>query len=64
MGRLLKNLLDGARQVLVLYPDGDYNRPRRGDFSGDLKALRDDANRVGNDLKTTVGRYGTQIDHR
>ena len=64
MGRLLKNLLSGAREILVLYPDSDYDRPKRGGFAGDLEALRDDAARVGKDIKTSVGRYGTQVDHR
>ena len=64
MGQLLQNLLDGARQVLVLRPDIDYIRPSKNDFRDDIKSLREDANRVVRDFHITTSKHGEQIYHR
>jgi len=42
MGKLLKNLLKGARQVLVLSPGSEYIRPSKKDFLSDVQMLRKD----------------------
>jgi hypothetical protein len=54
MGKHLKNLLDGARQALILCPESEYLRPRRGDFRQDAEALRGDAPRVANGLRRAL----------
>ena len=54
MGYFLKNLLNGARQVLVLWPDDDYVRPSRHAFRNDMRLLQGDAKRVARDLYITV----------
>ncbi len=46
-----KNFLDGARQVLVLWPEDDYLRPERGGFLTDNCKLRSDAGRVAKGLR-------------
>ena len=38
----LKNFLDGASNVLVLWPDEDYVRPQRGDCLTDYTYLHTD----------------------
>lgn len=63
MGQFLKNLLHGARQVLVLKPCDDYIRPSRNDFRADANALRSDAGRVAQGLKTNTKKYA-QIHSR
>ena len=40
MEQHLKNIIDGIRQVLVLWPDNDYVIPARGDFRKDAINLR------------------------
>ena len=42
----LKNLLDGMRQVLVLWPHSDYVIPSRGGFRQDAANLHGDYKRV------------------
>lgn len=54
MTKHLKNLLDGARQVLVLWPDNNYVRPERGDFYKDNYNLRSDAARIASGLRENV----------
>jgi hypothetical protein len=64
MTRFLQNILDGARQTLVLAPDVDYERPARGGFSQDQAAMRGDAVKVARDMTSVVKRHGPQIDNR
>lgn len=59
----LSNLIEGMRQVLVLYPDRTYIRPKRGDFQKDYDNLRSDAGRVARDLREGVAKYG-EADYR
>lgn len=54
MGKHLKNLLDGARQVLVMWPESDYVRPSRGDFGKDSDNLRADVQRIARGLRDNV----------
>ncbi len=54
MGRHLKNILDGARQVLVLWPENDYIRPKRGDFLIDHNNVRADCGRITEGLRRNV----------
>lgn len=63
MGRFLKNLLDGASSVLVLYPRQGYVRPRLG-FRRDKAALSSDIRRVGRDLRTQTLKHGQQVYDR
>ena len=55
---ILKNIIDGMANVLVLYPDSDYIRPDRRGFSRDAANLRGDFKRVAGDLRKTVLEYG------
>ncbi|MCM8625529.1 hypothetical protein [Accumulibacter sp.] len=59
----LKNLLAGARQVLVLNPADAYIRPRGG-FAQDAEALRGDSRRVAADLNRATKTHGQPVDHR
>lgn len=61
MGTHIKNLIQGAKQVLVLSPSEDYIRPSKGGFRLDVSTLRNDARRVSQDLYTTTVKYGQQI---
>ncbi|WP_017365271.1 hypothetical protein [Methylococcus capsulatus] len=54
MGKHLKNLLDGAWQVLVMWPESDYVRPSRGDFGKDSDNLRANARRIARGLRDNV----------
>jgi hypothetical protein len=42
----LKNLLEGAKQVLVLNTGATYVRPSRKDFAKDVANLRNDSEKV------------------
>ncbi len=64
MGRLIKNLLIGARQALVLRPPIDYIKPSRSDFRKDYRALKGDMQRFAADLRRVTDRYGEQIHYR
>ncbi|TAN71039.1 MAG: hypothetical protein EPN17_02480 [Methylobacter sp.] len=50
----LKNLLEGAKQVLVLDTGSQYIRPSRNDFSKDMSLLRGDARRISTDMNKVV----------
>lgn len=63
MGKHLQNFLDGIAQVLVLWPEDDYVRPRRGDFHKDAAALRGDVAKVGRDLRKSLDN-NVKIDSR
>jgi len=54
MGQHIKNILDGMRQVLVLWPESDYVRPSRGDFRKDNSNLRSDVGRVAEGLRKNI----------
>lgn len=64
MARLWKNILSGARQVLVLFPDSDYVRPKRGDAAADLDNLRKSVRSVSNDFNKKALEYGKQTHSR
>jgi len=57
----LKNILEGARSVLMLYGGEDYVRPRGG-FARDAALLQGDARRV-SDALTRVTRQHEQPVH-
>ena len=59
----LKNLLAGARHVLVLNSGDAYIRPRGG-FAHDAKVLRGDARRVAADLNRVTKTQGQPVDNR
>jgi hypothetical protein len=54
MSKLLKNLLDGMRQVFVIWPENDYVRPAHGDFRKDNDNLKADAARIFSGLRSNV----------
>jgi CO dehydrogenase nickel-insertion accessory protein CooC1 len=56
----LKNLLEGARQVLVLDTNSQYSLPSRSGFSNDMSSLRGDARNIATDLRKVTKRYGEQ----
>jgi hypothetical protein len=55
---ILKNIIDGMMNVLVLQSDNDYIRPDKCDFSRDAANLRSDFNHVASDLRKTTLKYG------
>lgn len=55
---VLKNIIDGMANALVLYPDNDYIRPDKRGFSRDAANLRGDFKRTTNDLRKTTLNYG------
>lgn len=59
----LKNLLEGARQVLVLDTGSEYVIPTRKGFADDVAALRSDARNITSDL-SKVAQYGEQAYNR
>ena len=62
MAAIWKNIIDGARQVMILFPDADYIRPKRGDAAADLDNLRKSVRSVSNDFSKKVQKYyGKQI---
>lgn len=64
MNNHLKNWLDGVSQALVLYPEQDYLRPRRGDCQNDAAALRGDVAKIANGLRKSLadnGKINTRI---
>lgn len=56
-----KNLLEGARQVLVLGCGNPYIRPSINGFARDRAALRGDSKQIGADLSKTIKKYDKQI---
>ncbi|MDD5036706.1 MAG: hypothetical protein PHE55_18365 [Methylococcaceae bacterium] len=54
MDKHWKNFLDGARQVLVLWPGDDYLRPQHDGFLTDYRNLRGDSGRVTKGLRETL----------
>lgn len=58
----LKNLIAGARHVLVLSTGRDYIRPRSG-FARDAAALRGDFGRVTSALSDSLRKHGQQVDN-
>lgn len=53
----LEKFIDGASQVLVLYPDVDYPAPTRGGFAQDAKNLRGDFEQVASDMRKAIANY-------
>lgn len=52
----IKNILEGAQQVLKLMPSSGYVAPSKSGFSTDVRLLREDSRRVARDLNKTVKR--------
>ena len=52
------------RQVLVLWPDVDYERPSRQGFHNDAKSLREDAKRVTRGLRKQTLEHVKQVNLR
>ena len=50
----LKNFLDGASNVLVLWPDEDYVRPQRGDCLTDYTFLHRDMGKVAKEMRKAL----------
>lgn len=59
----LKNLIEGARRVLVLGVESEYVRPQNDGFARDVDALRGDGDRVSKDLNRTVKRHDKQVHY-
>ena len=54
---LLKNLIEGARSVMVIFYHDDYQYPDRKGFSNDVKKLSGDFKTLGKDMKRTLTKY-------
>ncbi len=64
MGKHLLNILAGARQALVMWPDADYIRPSKDGFKRDSANLRGDSKRVAKDIRKTIKEHGKQANNR
>lgn len=64
MARTIKNIINGIRQALVLYPEADYVYPSKRGFYADALFLRRDNRRVARDLRKKTLEHGKQADHR
>lgn len=58
----LKNLLEGARQVLVLDYGAQYIRPSNNGFAKDISSLRGDSKQIMSDLSKTTKKHAKQIN--
>lgn len=58
----LKNLIAGARQVLILGTGREYIRPRSG-FARDAEALRRDFGSVASGLNDSLRKHGQPVDN-
>lgn len=58
MAELIKNIIVGMRDVLVIWPDDEYIRPSKRDFCNDMQALRRDAGQVATSLRSKLEEYG------
>ena len=54
---IFSELLEGTRNVLVLYPSDDYHHPQKGEFNEDIKNLRSDFREVGEDMRLVLRKY-------
>lgn len=54
--RIITNIIDGARSVLVMFYDDDYIRPTRGGFERDMKNLSGDVKHIGNDMRKAIAK--------
>lgn len=59
-----RNLLEGARRVLVLDAGGSYIRPARDGFAGDAERLRADSRRIASDLDRVTRKHDQPINDR
>lgn len=63
MTKHIKNLIEGARSVLVIKPEADYVRPSRKDTQRDAAKLSGDSKRVALDVRRALG-DGKQVNYR
>jgi len=54
---MLKELLVGAANVLVIYPSDAYHTPRKGEFKEDMNNLRSDFREVGETMQIVMRKY-------
>lgn len=57
MTKHIKNIIDGARQVLVIRPDENYVRPLRTAFQRDAYVLRKDMGSIAKDMNKTIRKH-------
>lgn len=54
--RIINNIIDGARSVLVVFYDDDYIRPTRGAFARDAENLSGDVRNIGKDMRKAIAK--------
>ena len=54
--RIINNIIEGARSVLVIFYDNDYIRPTRGEFARDAKNLSGDVRNIGKDMNKAIAK--------
>lgn len=59
-----KNIIDGARQVLVLDTCAKYVKPTRNGFSNDADILRGDVSTIAQGMRKAAKEYGKQANNR
>jgi len=57
MTKHIKNIIDGAMQVLVIRPDENYVRPLRTAFQRDAYVLRKDMGSIAKDMNKTIRKH-------
>lgn len=58
MSKHVRNILNGAKQALVLMPASGYVVPSKSDLHADVRSLREDGRRVARDLNKALRKYG------
>jgi hypothetical protein len=59
----VKNFLDGAGSVLVLFSDQGYIYPSKSDFKTDSRNLAADARNLAIDMNKTIRKRNGKTDH-
>ncbi|PPD47093.1 MAG: hypothetical protein CTY13_06080 [Methylobacter sp.] len=57
IANFVKNLIDGAKSVLVIFHNEDYIYPDRKDFRRDARTLSSDFKAVGKDMRRALTKY-------
>ena len=53
----VKNLIDGAKSVLVVFYSDDYQYPDKKGFSKDIGKISGDFKTLGRDMRRSINKY-------
>ena len=54
---IIKNLIDGARSVLVVFHNNEYQYPDKKGFSRDINRISGDFKTLGRDMRRSINKY-------